>query len=94
MTDNALVWETSETSFGEQEYAVTNFRGEVISSDIIAMERRIINSLSTGEDDAFYLMDENYFFNALDAKVNMARFGESKGRHGVTFESLSQKLLI
>ena len=63
---------------------MNNFRGEVISSETIARGRRIINSLSTGEDNALDFTDDNNFFNALNAKVNIARVGASKGRHGVT----------
>ena len=63
---------------------MTNFRVEVISSETIARGRRIINSLSTGEDNAVDFTDDNNFFNALNAKVNIARVGASKGRHGVT----------
>ena len=68
---------------------MTNFRGEVISSETIARGRRIINSLSTGEDNALDFTDDNNFFNALNAKVNIARVGASKERHGVTLDSFS-----
>ena len=52
MTTEAPVLEPSETSFAEQEDAITDFRREFICSDTIARGRRIINSLSTGEEDA------------------------------------------
>ena len=38
--------------------------------------------------------DKNNFFNALNAKVTVARFESSKGRHSVTSKSLYQKRLI
>ena len=43
MMSEALVWEPSETSFAEQEYVMTDFRGEVIINEIITRGRRIIN---------------------------------------------------
>ena len=84
MTSKAPVWEPSETSFVEQEYVMTNFRGQVISSETITRGRRIINSLSTGEYDAVDFTDDDNFFNALDVKVNVSRDGSSKGRHDFT----------
>ena len=47
MTSKAPVWETSDTGFSEQEDAMHDFRGEVISSETIARRQRIINLLST-----------------------------------------------
>ena len=41
-----------------------------------------------------YFMDDENLYNALYAKVNVARVGASKGRHGVTSKSLFQKWLI
>ena len=41
-----------------------------------------------------YFIDDENLFNALNAMANVARVGASKGRHGVTFKSLSQKWLI
>ena len=38
--------------------------------------------------------DGENFYKALTAKVNVAKVGASKGRHGVTLEYLSQKWLI
>ena len=43
MMSEALVWEPSETSFAEQEYVITDFRGEVIINEIITRGQRIIN---------------------------------------------------
>ena len=71
-----------------------NFRGEFIISETITRGQRIIHFLSTGEDDAVDFMDDKKFFNALNDKVNVARVGVSKGIHGFTLESLSQKWLI
>ena len=71
-----------------------NFRGEFIISETITRGQRIIHFLSTGEDDAVDFMDDKKFFNALNDKVNLARVGVSKGIHGFTLESLSQKWLI
>ena len=73
---------------------MTEFKGAVISSETIARGRWIINSLSTSEDDVVYFTDDNNFYNLLNAKVNVDRVGESKGRHGVNLESLYQRLFI
>ena len=45
----APVWDTSDTSFAEQEDTINDFRGEVISSENITRGRRIINPLSTSK---------------------------------------------
>ena len=42
-TSEAPVWEPSETGFAEQEDAMTEFSGEVISSDTVTRGQRIIN---------------------------------------------------
>ena len=42
MTSEAPMWEPSETSFTEQGDKMTNFRGEVISSETIERGQRII----------------------------------------------------
>ena len=94
MTSKAPVWEPSETGFAEQEFAMTDFRREVISSGTIARVQRIINSLSTGEDDAVDFTDDKNFFNALNTKFNVAKFGAPKGRHDDTSDPLYQKWLI
>ena len=94
MKRKAPVWEPSETGFSEQEDTMNDFRGEVISSDITARGRQIINLHSTSEDDVVYFMDDDNLYNALNAKVNVARVGASKGINGVTLESLSQKWLV
>ena len=73
---------------------MTDFRGEVISSETIARGRRIINSLSISEDHAVDFTDSDNFYKALNAKVNLSKVGSSKERHGVTSESLSQKWFI
>ena len=91
MICDILGWTKSETSFVEQEYEMDDFRGEVIRSENAARRQRIINSLSKSEEDAIYFTDDDNFFNALNAKVNAARVGGSKGRHGVTSEYLYQK---
>ena len=84
MTSKAPVWETSETGFVVQEYAMTDFMEEVIISWSIARGRQIINSLSISEDNAVDFTNKDNFFNALNDKVNVARVGVLKGRHGVT----------
>ena len=57
---------------------MSDFRGEFISSETIARGRRIVNSLSTGEDDAVDFRDDENFFNALNSKVNVDMVGASK----------------
>ena len=52
---------------------MTNFRGEVISSETTARGKRLINSLSTGEDDAVDFTDDDILCNALNSKVNVDR---------------------
>ena len=88
------MWEPSETSFPEQEYTMTIFRGEFIISENIIRGQHIINSLSTGEYDAVDFTDDENFFNDLNDQVNMDRVGTLKLIHGVTSDSLSQKWLI
>ena len=65
MTSEAPVRENSETSFAEQEDTMTDFRGEVIISETITRGRRIINTLSTGEDDAEDFTDELLYLMRL-----------------------------
>ena len=52
-----------------------DFRGEVISSETIAKGRRIMNYLSTSEDDAADFTDDENLYNALNATVNVYRVG-------------------
>ena len=73
---------------------MTEFRGGVTIIQSIARGRRIINNLSTIEDDAMHFTDDEHFYKALNAKVNVAKVVASKGRYGVTLDSLSQKWLI
>ena len=61
MTSKAPVWEPSETIFAEQEEAMTNFRGDFISSETITRGRLIINYFSNLEDDAVDLTDKKKF---------------------------------
>ena len=63
---------------------MTEFRGEFIINDTITRERRIINPLSTSEDYAVDFIDDDNFYKALNAKVNVAKVGESKVRLGFT----------
>ena len=42
------------------------------------MFKGVINSLSAGEEDVVYFIDEENFFNALNAKLNVARVGSPK----------------
>ena len=65
-----------------------------MSTETIARVQRIINSLSSSEEDAVDFTDDGNLFNALNDKFNVARVGASKRRHSVTSESLSQKWLI
>ena len=73
---------------------MTDFKGEVISSDTISKGHGIINDLSNGEDDAVNFTDDANFFHVINAKVNVARVGASKGRHDVTSNSLPHNWLI
>ena len=91
MTSKESLWEQYDTSFAEQEYSMTDFSGEVISSKTIARGRRIINSLSTSEYHAVDFTDDDNVYKALNSKVNWAKVGASKERYGVTLESLYQK---
>ena len=88
MTIKALVWEPSDTSFSEQEDTMTAFRGYVLSSGTIARGRRIINYLSVREDHAVDFTDDEKFYKALNAKINVYKVGCSKGINGVTLDSL------
>ena len=73
---------------------MTGFSGEVINNATIMRGRRIIKTLSTREDHVVDFTDDDNFYKALNSNVNVAKVGESKGRHLVTLESLSQKWLI
>ena len=73
---------------------MTYFRGQVISNETIAKGQSISNSISTGEEDSLDFTDDENFFDLLNTKVNVARVGVSKGKHGVASESLSQKWLV
>ena len=73
---------------------MTNFTGDVINNDTITRGQRIINSLSTRKYHAVEFTDDNNFYKTLNTKVNVDKVRESKGRHGVISESLSQKWLI
>ena len=63
---------------------MTDFKGEVISSETIARGRQIINPLSASEDHVVNFTDYKTFYKSLKAKFNVAKVGASKGRHGVT----------
>ena len=63
---------------------MTDFRRSVINNETITRGRRIINYFSTSEDHAVDFTNEDNFYKALTAKVNVAKVGVSKGRHGVT----------
>ena len=93
MTIEEPVWEASETIFVDQEYAMTNFRGEFINNETIIRGRSTTNPLYISEDHAVDFIDDDNF-KALIAKVNVVKVGEYKVRHGVTLESLHQKWLI
>ena len=67
------MWEPYETIFAEQEYVINDFRGYVITRETIKRGQRIINSLTTGKEYAVDFIDDENFFNALNAKVNVAR---------------------
>ena len=70
---------------------MTDFRGQVIRNETIVRGWRIINYPSTSEEDTVYLTDNKNFYDALSAKVNVARVGVSKVKHGVTSEYLTTK---
>ena len=61
----------------EKEDAMTDFSGEVIISETITRVGRIVNSLSTGEEDAIDFTDNKRFFNTFNTRVNVARVGAS-----------------
>ena len=84
MTSEAPVWEPSETSFSEQEDAMTDFRGEVINNETIIRGQRMINHVSTSKDHAVDFTDDGNFYKALKAKVNVAKVGLSKVWYGFT----------
>ena len=84
MTSDETVWEPSDTSFAEQEEAMTYLKGEVIRNATIARGRRIISPLSTSEEYAVDFTDDENLFNVLNAKVNVDRVGALKVIHGVT----------
>ena len=90
-TSEAPVWEPSKTSFAGQDDAMTAFRGEIISNETITIGQWFMNSLSTSKYHAEDFTDDDNFYKALNAKVNVANVGASKGRHGLTSESLTQK---
>ena len=73
---------------------MNDFRWEVINSETIARGNRIINSLSASEDHAVDFTDDDNFYKELNAKVNVAKVGAYKCRHGFTLESLPQKWFI
>ena len=50
------------------------------------MVQRIINDLSTSDENAVNLMDDNNLYDAPSAKVNVSRVGVSKENHDITFE--------
>ena len=94
MTSNEPVWGPSETNFANRENAMIIFGGEVISSETIASGKRIINTLSVGEDDAVDFRDDNKFFNGITTKFNVDIVDMSKGIYSLNSKSLSQKRLI
>ena len=73
---------------------MTDFRGEFIISETITRGRRIINSLFYKKDHTVDFIDDEKLYKALNAKINVAKIGASKRRHGFASESLSQKWLI
>ena len=73
MTSEVPVWEPYEASFADQEDAITYFRGQVIINETIARGRKIINYLSTGEEESVDFADDENFFDALNANANESR---------------------
>ena len=73
---------------------MNELRGEVINNETIIRGRRIIYYLSPSKYHAVDFTDDDDFYTAINAKVNVAKVGASKGRHGVTSEHLYQKWLI
>ena len=94
ITSKDSVWEQSGNRFAEQEYAMTDLRGDVIVSETIARGQRIINPLSTRKYHVVDFTDDKMFYKALIDKVNMAKVEASNGRYGFILDSLSQKWLI
>ena len=72
---------------------MTDFRGKVIIHETITRGRRIINYLSTSDEDVVDFTDSTKFYDFLSDKVNLVRVKVSNRKHGVTSESLSQKWL-
>ena len=70
-------WGPSDTSFAAQEDVMTEFRGGVINNETIRRGIRVINSLSTSKYHAVDFTDDNNFYMALNAKVNVAKVGAS-----------------
>ena len=91
MTTEAPVWEPSDTDFSEKEDKITELKDKFISSETTTRVQRIINHLFTSKDHAVDFKDDDNFYKAVNAKVNVANVKVSKGRHEVTLEYLSQK---
>ena len=72
---------------------MTDLRGKVINNETIIRGRRIINTLSFIEDHAVDFIDNDDFYKALNAKVNVDKVEASKGRHGFISDYLYRKLL-
>ena len=73
---------------------MTDLRGKVINNETIIRGRRIIYYLYPSKDHAVDFTDDDNFYIAINAKVNVAKVGAYKCRHGFTLESLPQKWFI
>ena len=71
-----------------------NYTPTFVSNETNKRGESIFNYFSNGEEGAVYFTDDANFFDALNAKFNASIIRVLKEKHGVTYESLSQKLLI
>ena len=94
MTATGPNWEPSEASYADQEAAMTDFGGNIITRETMARGRRIINSVSAttcADIDAIDFTDDDNFADALQANVHVSRVGTSKKRHAVDSEMLAKR---
>ena len=98
ITASAPPWEPSQSSYAEQEAAMTDFGGNVVERETMARGRRIINSVSVttcADIDAIDFTDDDNFAEALQSKVKVvARVGTSRSRHAVDSELLARRWMI
>ena len=68
-----------------------NYTPTFVSNETNKRGESIFNYFSNGEEGAVYFTDDANFFDALNAKFNASIIRVLKEKHGVTYESLSQK---